>query len=120
MAFTIRKRESYRWTVEHALQKVGGKPDVITFDAEFKALPQKRIEELMARARVGEADDEAFFTEILVGWHGLEDGRGEQSEAFPYSPENRRLLLDLYPGIASSFSRAWVESVIGGGAARKN
>jgi len=120
MAFTIKKRESYRWTIEHALEKREGKVESVTFDAEFKALPQKKIEELMEKARGLKIDDLTFLDEILVGWHGLDDARGEQAEAFPFNRENVRALLELYPGIGASLSKGWTDSVLGWAATRKN
>lgn len=117
MAFTIKKRESYRWTVEHVLEKRQGKHEVMAFDVEFKAMPQSRIEKLLEQARDLKINDLDFMAEVLVGWHGLDD---ESGSAFAYSRAHLEHLLEQYPGIAASFSRAWTESVLGGAAARKN
>jgi len=117
MAFVIKKRESYRWTIEHALEKRQGKIEVMSFDAEFKALPTSRIEVLLQQARDMKIDDMAFLGEILVAWHGL---RAEDGAEFAYSAENLKQLLEDFPGITASLSRAWTESVLGGTAARKN
>lgn len=117
MAFTIKKRESYRWTVEHVIEKRQGKNEVMSFDAEFKALPQSRIEKLLEQARDLKIDDLDFMGEVLIGWHGLDD---ESGNAYAFTRANLEHLLDTYPGIAASFSRAWTDSVLGGAAARKN
>lgn len=120
MAFTIKKRESYRWTVEHALEKREGKLEFLTFDAEFRAFAQTKIEELFKRISTMEMDDMAMLDEIMVGWSGLDDSRGDKAEAFPFSRDNLKALLDMYPGMAASLSQAWTNSVLGGAATRKN
>jgi hypothetical protein len=118
--FTIKKRESYRWPVEHVIAISAGKPEKISFDAEFRALGQARISELLKLAAVMEIKDEAFLDEILAGWHDLKDGRNGEETPFPFSKQNLSELQELYPGITASFSRSWTESVLGGNAARKN
>jgi hypothetical protein len=117
MAFVIKKRQSYRWTVEHALQVKQGKTELMVFDAEFKALPQSTIEKLLEQAREMKTGDVEMLTEILVGWHGL---KSEDGSTFEYNEDNLKQLLEEFPGLAGSFSRAWSESVLGQVAARKN
>ncbi len=117
MAFTIKKRESYCWTVEHAIEKREGKTELMVFDAEFRALPSSRIDALLQRARDAQVNDVAFLDEILIGWHGL---RAEDGTEFAHSEEHLRQLLEVFPGITAALMRAWVDSVVGGGAARKN
>ncbi len=117
MPFVIKKRDSYVWTVEHALEVKQGKPELMVFDAEFKALPQSKIEQLLERARKLEVNDVEMLGEILVGWHGL---KNEDGSVFEYNEGNLKRLLEEYPGMAASFSRAWTASVLGQAAARKN
>jgi hypothetical protein len=117
MAFVIKKRDSYRWTIEHALEKRQGKVELMSFDAEFKALPTSRIDVLLEQARQLKIDDVTFLGEILVAWHGL---RAEDGAEFAYSAENLKQMLEEFPGITASLSRAWTESVLGGTVARKN
>jgi len=120
MGFSIKKRESYRWTIEHVIEKREGRSVTISFDAEFKALGQARVNELLKLASTLQIDDDAFLTEILVGWHDAKDERTGEAREFPYSSENLAELREAYPGIVTSLSRAWTDSVLGGGAARKN
>lgn len=117
MAFVIKKRDSYRWTVEHALAIKQGKPELMVFDAEFKALPQSAIEKLLEQARELKITDVEMLRQILVGWHGL---KNEDGSAFEYNEANLAQLLEDFPGMAASFSRAWTASVLGQEAARKN
>lgn len=116
MAFIIKKRDSYRWTVEHTLEVKDGKPVNISFDAEFRALTKARISEIMAEVSTGKMDDSAFIGEVLVGWH---DVRSADGESWPFSVEAVKELCENYPGMEASISSAWVRSVTGG-AVRKN
>jgi hypothetical protein len=120
MGFSIRKRATYRWTVEHVVEKREGRPVTISFDAEFKALGQARVTELLKLAATLQIDDDTFLGEVLVGWHDGKDERTGEAREFPYSQENLVELREAYPGIVTSFSRAWTDSILGGGAARKN
>lgn len=123
MAFQIKKRDSYRWAVEHVLeQRADGKDEKMVFDAEFKALPSTRVAELVTMSRLvsEKTSDKDFLDEVLVGWHGLDDGRETPPAPFPYSVANRDLLLDLYPGLAAALAKSWATSVLGGAAVRKN
>lgn len=113
MAYTIKKRESYRWPVEHTLEVRDGKPDVMGFDAEFKAVRQAEVQELMDRARARSITDAEFLDAIVVEIHGLQ---GEDGKV--YRKADIEELVELFPGLIASISRAWTESVVG--AARKN
>lgn len=113
MAFTIRKRESYRWPVEHTIEVRDGKPEVMSFDAEFRACKQAQVKDLMDRARASSITDAEFLDAILVEIHGLQDEAGKV-----YRRADLDELLELFPGLIASLSRAWTESVVG--AARKN
>lgn len=117
MPFVIKKRDSYRWTVEHALEKRAGKMELMVFDAEFKALPQSRIEKLLEQGRELRITDLEMLGEILANWHGL---KNEDGSTFEYNEANLKQLLEDFPGMAASFSKAWTDSVLGGAAARKN
>jgi len=125
VAFAIKKRDSYRWTVEHIIGKTDGKPEVMRFDAEFKALSRTEYQALSARLTgATRMSDEQFTDEVLTGWHGLV---GEDAAEFAYDKTNVAKLLELYPGIAGSIMSAFMDSVSGGfagallsQAARKN
>lgn len=113
MAYTIRKRESYRWTVEHVIEVRQGKPDAMVFDAEFKALGQARVNELMTRARSLAIQDPEFADAILVDIHELTDEGGKV-----YHLADLQELAERFPGILGSIGSAWMLSVQG--IARKN
>jgi len=115
MAFTIKKRESYRWTVEHVVEVRNGKPELMSFDAEFKAIGRKRAEELLERARRLDIKDSEFLDEVLAEIHGLEGEGGKV-----YRRGDLDELAELYPGLITSISDAWIKSMVGGAAARKN
>jgi hypothetical protein len=115
MAYTIKKRESYRWTVEYVLAVKQGVSEVMAFDAEFKALGQKRTNELLSRARDLAIKDKEFADEILIELHDLEGEGGKV-----YRKADLEELGELFPGLFSAIGRAWSQSVLGGAAARKN
>ena len=117
--FEVKERKSYTWTVEHVAGEKGGKPNVMRFDAEFKALRTPQVGELLERLRAGDMKDQEFLREILMGWHGLGDGRAGELTEFAYDQTNLELLIDLYPGIVGSITQAYIDSV-SGAAARKN
>lgn len=125
MAFAIKKRDSYRWTVEHIIGKTDGKPDVMRFDVEFKAVSRTEYQALAARLTgPSKMSDEQFTDEVLRGWHGLD---GEDGAEFAFDKTNVAKLLELYPGIAGSIMSGFMDSVSGGfagallsQAARKN
>ena len=111
MTFKIEKRESYRWTVEHVLSKKNGVPDeVMNLDVEFRALSAKESEPIIETART---DPKKFFEKVLVGWHDAPEG-------WEFSMEKLIELFDFYPGMSASFFRAYMESIFGQAAARKN
>jgi len=115
MAFAIKKRDSYPWTVEHVIAKRKGEPQLMSFDAEFKALPQQRLDEMMKLAQVGKLNNGTLLDEVLVGWHDL---TGEDGAEFTFDRTNLDKLAELYPGILGSLVRAFMDSIVG--AARKN
>ena len=111
MAFKIEKRESYRWTVEHVLSKKNGAPDeVLKFDVEFKALPAKEAGAAVELARTQPIE---AFERILVGWHDAPEG-------WDFSMKKLEELFEFYPGISGAFLLAYMESIWGQTAARKN
>src|SRR5882672_6108863 len=111
MAFRIEKRESYRWTVEHVLSKKKGEPDeIFQLDVEFKALPAKEAEEAIALVRT---DPMKGFERVVIGWHDAPEG-------WDFSMQKLEELFEIYPGISAAFIRAYMNSVLGSTAARKN
>ena len=109
--FKIEKRESYRWTVEHVLSKKNGEPDeVLKFDVDFKALSAKEAGKAVELAR---ADPMKAFEQILAGWHDAPEG-------WDFSMRKLEELFEFYPGISGAFLRAYMDSIWGQTAARKN
>lgn len=111
MPFKIEKRESYRWTVEHVLSMKDGVPDeVLMLDVEFKALPAKEAEAALQLMRT---DPKKAFELIVVGWHDAPEG-------WEFSMQKLQELFEFYVGISAAFSRAYMDSLFGQTAARKN
>ena len=120
MAFVLKQSDSYTWPVSIKLPANGGKRERQTFDAEFKRLPQSRINEikLLANNRVKalERGDDAgdgisdlsIADEILVGWDGIVDGDGEP---VPFSKGSKAQLLDV-PFMAGAIIEAFFDSLV--------
>ena len=116
MAFVLSKSATYTWPVRTSLATDGGKTTVETFDAEFKRLPQSRINELLQEIRAqergrGDQDDLIQDTdvvkELLVGWAGVSDDAGKD---VPFSVASLEQLIDI-PTVASQIVKAWFESL---------
>ncbi len=120
MAFVLKQSDSYTWPVSIKLPANGGKRERQTFDAEFKRLPQSRINEIQREVQVrvkanekgedtGEGvSDQSIADEILVGWDGIVDGDGEP---VPFSNAVKAQLLDV-PMMAGALVAAYFESLV--------
>jgi hypothetical protein len=120
VAFVLKQSDSYTWPVSIKLPANGGKRERQTFDAEFKRLPQSRINEIQreVQLRVNAAErgedsgegvsDQSIAAEILVGWDGIIDGDGEP---VPFSNAFKAQLLDV-PMMAGSLVAAYFESLV--------
>lgn len=120
MAFVLKQSDSYTWPVSIKLPANGGKRERQTFDAEFKRLPQSRINEiqLLANNRVKALErgddvgdgisDLSIADEILVGWDGIVDGDGEP---VPFSKGSKAQLLDV-PFMAGAIIEAFFDSLV--------
>jgi hypothetical protein len=121
MAFVLKQSTTYSWPVTFKLPADGGKFEKQTFDAEFKRLPQARINEIQvevqARVKASERNesitdginDQSIADEILVGWSGVVDGDGDE---VPFSAANKQQLLDI-PTVASAIIVAYFDSLTG-------
>jgi hypothetical protein len=109
--FVIRQAQSYAWPVQLELPVSGGKYEKHSFDAEFKKLPQSRINELLKREGITDSD---VCREVLVGWKGVFD---EKNNELPFSEVSRDELVDI-PLVATGIVTAFFESL--SGAKRKN
>ena len=121
MAFVLKQSTSYKWPVSVKLPADGGKFEKQTFDAEFKRLPQARINEIQTevQARIKAAErsespdggisDQSIADELLVGWAGVVDADGDE---VPFSEATKQQLLDI-PTVAAAIIVAYFESLTG-------
>lgn len=121
MAFVLKQSTSYSWPVSFKLPIDGGKFEKQTFDAEFKRLPQSRINEIQievqARIKATERNesitdaisDQSIAEELLVGWSGVVDDDGDE---VPFSEVNKQLLLAIAT-VASAVILAYFDSLTG-------
>lgn len=121
MTFILSLQDSYFWPVKIELPK-DGRFEQCTFDAEFKRLPQDRVNEIMVMAQRlniavenkqdldGLLKDVEIADEVLCGWKGILDDANKQ---VPFSETMKATLLQI-PGIAASITQAWVESTVKG------
>jgi hypothetical protein len=115
MAFVLKQSASYAWPVPLLIPVDGGRREKHSFDAEFKRLPQSRINEIIKLARaleLGRADEESLddktaAKEILIGWAGITDDSGKD---VPFSEAALDQLLEI-PTIAGQIIRAWFNSM---------
>ena len=126
MAFVLQQSDSYTWPVSIKLPANGGKREKQTFEAEFKRLPQSRINEiqLLVQQRIKAAErgedtgegitDQSIADEVLVGWEGIMDG---DDEAVSFNKGTKAQLLDV-PMMAGALIEAFFESLVE--AKRKN
>ena len=105
--------KSYTWPVVIYIPADGGKTVKATFDAEFKALEQERINDYIAGA--GRESETDLLDECVIGWKGVIDADGND---MPYS-EHAKAKLIAIPYVRSGLVRAFFESITGG-ARRKN
>jgi hypothetical protein len=126
VAFVLQQSDSYTWPVSIKLPANGGKREKQTFEAEFKRLPQSRINEiqLLVQQRIKAAErgedtgegitDQSIADEVLVGWEGIVDG---DDEAVSFNKGTKAQLLDV-PMMAGALIEAFFESLVE--AKRKN
>ena len=116
MSFVLKQTASYTWPVPLLIPVSGGRREKHSFDAEFKRLPQSRINEIAKLARATELgrasddellDDKTAAREILIGWSGITDDDGKD---VPFSEAALDQLLEI-PTIAGQIIRAWYGSM---------
>ena len=114
--FVLKQTASYTWPVPLLIPVSGGRREKHSFDAEFKRLPQSRINEIAKLARATELgrasedellDDKTAAREILIGWSGITDDSGKE---VPFSEAALSQLLEI-PTIAGQIIKAWFESM---------
>ena len=121
MAFVLKQSASYTWPVSFKLPADGGKFEKQSFDAEFKRLPQGRINEIQAevQARIKAVErneaiedgitDQSIAREISIGWSGIVDDEGDE---VAYSTAARDQLLEV-PTVAAAVILAYFDSLTG-------
>ena len=121
MSFVLKQSSSYKWPVSFKLPVDGGKFEKQTFDAEFKRLPQARINEIQTdvQTRIKAAErnelvdtsitDISIANELIIGWEGVVDGDGD---AVTFSETVKQQLLDI-PTVASAIIVAYFDSLAG-------
>ena len=121
MAFVLKQSSSYKWPVSFKLPVDGGKFEKQTFDAEFKRLPQARINEIQTdvQTRIKAAErselvdtsvtDISIANELIIGWEGVVDGDGD---AVTFCEAVKQQLLDI-PTVASAIIVAYFDSLAG-------
>ena len=99
----------------------GGKYEKQSFDAEFKRLPQSRINEIQSEVQArlkaaekgesseGEISDISIADEVLAGWEGIVDDEGDE---IPYSATSKAQLLNV-PMMAGAIIESYFDSVVG-------
>jgi hypothetical protein len=115
MAFVLKQSASYTWPVPLLIPIDGGRREKYSFDAEFRRLPQSRINEIIKLARaleLGRGDDESLddktaAKEILAGWAGVTD---DAAKEIPFSESALEQLLEI-PTIAGQIITAWFKSM---------
>jgi hypothetical protein len=115
MSFVLKQSASYTWPVPLLIPVDGGRREKHSFDAEFKRLPQSRINEIIKLARaleVGRSDDEMLddktaAKEILIGWSGITD---DNAKDVPFSESALDQLLEI-PTVAGQIIKAWFNSM---------
>ena len=115
MSFVLKQTASYTWPVPLLIPVDGGRREKHSFDAEFKRLPQSRINEIIKLARaleVGRGDDEMLddktaAKEILIGWSGITD---DNAKDVPFSESALDQLLEI-PTVAGQIIKAWFNSM---------
>ena len=119
MSFVLKSSSSYTWPVTFYQPENGTRKEQ-SFDAQFKQLPQTRINEIqvLVQKRVksiqeGEEDtsgitDQSIANEVLVGWVGIEDGEGAP---VPFSNKTKKQILDI-PMLASAIIESYFDSLV--------
>ena len=101
--FVLDKKTSFTWPVSFSQPGNGGVQEKHSFDAEFKRLPQSRINKIREEAprRQKEIDegldpttnlsDVSIADEILVGWDGITDG----DKNVPFTKATKKQVLEI-------------------------
>tara|TARA_Y100001963_G_scaffold151717_1_gene235110 strand:- start:2682 stop:3026 length:345 start_codon:yes stop_codon:yes gene_type:complete len=114
MAFVLKQSGNYSWPVKVDLPEEG-KLRRHTFEIVFKNISQSRFQEMINQSQSGELNDVDVCREVVEGWSGILDEKGEE---MPFVQKKFDELLEVL-GIPTAIATAFIESRIGG-AKRKN
>jgi len=89
-------------------------PITAEFTAEFKRLPQSRLDDMYGKPKT--VSDSDLVHEVVVGWDGVTDAIGEP---LPFSQENLERLIAIN-GVRSALSSTFVRESFNAGSLVKN
>lgn len=124
MKFVLTDDYRYRWPVTVRVpdpQKPGAFVEQ-TFEAEFRAMSEKRAREIdtayaaLERPEERAAHQHDVLREILTGWSGVE---GEKGKDVPFSPKTLELALQ-FQMFRTAVYEAYAASMRGDGVRLKN
>ncbi len=101
------KPDRYKWPVKLEIPVDGGKFESAEFVAEFKRLPQSRVDQIREAARANDLTDAQLLDEVWTGWDKIKDPDGRPLD---YNEPNRDLVLEI-TGARTALVNAWIESV---------
>ena len=116
--FVLKKAGSFKWPVSFTMPGDGGIQEEFSFDAEFKQLGQKRINEIREEGTrrqkeieeglqaSSDLSDVSIADEILLGWDGITDGENE----VPFTKATKKQVLDV-PMLASRLVETYFEAL---------
>lgn len=110
--FVITQKNTFTWPVEFQIPG-DGKPIKGQITAEFKRVPQSRMDAIL-QPETAPSDDE-LAREVLTGWKDVKDEAGEELE---FNAVNLNQLLEV-AGMRRAICIAYLEAMMGG-AKRKN
>jgi hypothetical protein len=106
--FELNQSKTYTWPVSVQLPVSGGKFETQHFDAEFKRLTSKRLDEVKVSITENTLSERLFIEEVFQGWRGVTNG----GEELAFTPSTRDELLSI-PGVIDGLIWAFLESVTG-------
>jgi hypothetical protein len=106
MAFILDEDDSYTWPCRFYVPVNGGKHKMMTFEAVFAHVSQSRIEELTRQQTEGSKTDREIASEMIIGWSGVVDGKGEE---IPFTESSKERFLNI-AGMGSQICQIWTES----------
>jgi len=104
--FSIAQKDHFTYPVKVEIVADGGKRHSYGFDATFRRLSREEFLTVTKRAQAAELDDAELIRDVLLGWKGIEDEKGEP---LPYSEEAREALLDVWP-VLPALVNAFIEA----------